>query len=72
MELIPWRPFGQLNPFRGEMDRLWNKFFGERPLVRTFTEEWLPLVDISETEDEFLIKADPNIAAKFEGPDREV
>jgi len=58
MELVPWRPFGQLNPFRGEMDRVWDKFFTERSFVKAFAEEWSPSVDISETEDKLLIKAE--------------
>lgn len=57
MELVPWRPFGgELSSFRTEMDRFWNRFFGETPLARTLREEWLPSVDISETEDKFLIQ----------------
>lgn len=65
MELVPWRPFGEPSSFRGEMDRLWDKFFGERPFVRAFTEEWAPSVDISETEDKLLIKAElPGLEAK--------
>ncbi len=47
MGLVPWRPFGELSSFRGEMDRFWVKLFGERPFVRAFTEEWAPSVDIS-------------------------
>ena len=58
MELIPWRPFGELNPFRGEMSRLWDRFFKEAPGVGAFPEEWLPSVDISETEDKLLVKAE--------------
>ena len=27
MELVPWRPFGELGSFRGEMDKLWDRFF---------------------------------------------
>jgi HSP20 family protein len=42
MELIPWRPFGEISLVRREMDRLWNRVFGETPLARTFTEEWSP------------------------------
>lgn len=65
MELVPWKPFGELGSFREEMDRLWNRFFSERPLVRDYTEEWTPSVDISETEDKLLIKADlPGLDAK--------
>jgi len=43
------------------MDRFWDRLFIESPLAATFTKERLPSVDISKTEDEFLIKADPNI-----------
>jgi len=57
MELVPWRPFGrELSPLRREMDNLWRGFFGEAPLARTFTEEWSPTVDISESKDNFIIK----------------
>ena len=65
MQLVPWRPIGELSSFRGEMDRFWDKFFGERPFVRAFSEEWAPSVDISETEDKFLVKAElPGLEAK--------
>ena len=65
MELVPWRPFGEVSSVRREMDRLWNRFLGETPFARTFTEEWLPSVDISETEDKLLIKAElPGLEAK--------
>jgi len=58
MELVPWRPFGEVSLFRGEMDKLWDRFFGQKRLAGTFNEEWLPSVDISETEDNLLIKAE--------------
>ena len=35
MELTPWRPFGELSPFRKEMDRLWNRFLGETSFAKT-------------------------------------
>jgi len=47
------------------MDKLWNTFLGETPFSRRFAEEWLPSVDISETEDKLLIKAElPGLEAK--------
>ena len=58
MELIPWRPFGTLSSSRRDLDSLWNRFFRETPSMGTFTEEWLPSVDISETENKLLIKAE--------------
>jgi HSP20 family protein len=66
MELVPWRPFGgELSSLRREMDDLWNRFFGERPLARGLTEEWWPSVDVSETKDNFVIKAElPGLDAK--------
>lgn len=65
MELVPWRPFEELGSFRNEMDRLWNRFLGERPFGRTFTEEWLPSIDVTETKDNLLIMAElPGLEAK--------
>ena len=65
MELDIWRPFGEPRPFRNEMDRFWNRFLGETPFARTFTGDWFPSVDISETKDELLIKAElPGLVAK--------
>jgi HSP20 family protein len=58
MQLMPWRPFGELGSIRSEMDRLWNKFLGETPFARSFTEEWSPSVDISETKDKLVINAE--------------
>jgi len=58
MEIIPWRPFGELSSFRKEIDRLWDRFGGETPLARTLGEVWSPSVDISETKDKLLFKAE--------------
>ena len=66
MELVPWRPFGgELSSLRREMDDLWRRFFGETPLARRVTEEWWPTVDMSETKDSFIVKAElPGLDAK--------
>ena len=59
MEIIPWRPIGrELDSLRQEMDRLWDRFVGETPLVRRITGEWWPTVDVSETMDNFVIEAE--------------
>jgi len=63
--LTPWRPFGELSSLRREMDRLWENFFGERPLPRIWEREWAPSLDVSETKDNFVVKAEvPGIDAK--------
>jgi len=65
MDLVPWKPFGELSLFRGEMDKLWDRFFGEKPFVKRFPEGWSPSVDISETEDSLFVKAElPGLEAK--------
>ena len=65
MELVPWRPFGELSLLRREMDKVWDRSLGESPFARTFAEWWLPSVDISETKDNFVVKAElPGLEAK--------
>jgi HSP20 family protein len=65
MELVPWRPFREISSLRGEMDKLWDNFFGERVLGKAFSDEWNPSVDISETENNLLIKAElPGLESK--------
>jgi HSP20 family protein len=65
MDLIPWRPFGELSSIRSEMDRFWNRVFGETSLARKFAEEWSPRVDLSETKDNYVVKAElPGLDAK--------
>ena len=66
MDLVPWRPFGgELSSLRREMDRMWDRFFGEAPLARRIGEEWWPSVDVSETKDNLVVKAElPGLEAK--------
>jgi HSP20 family protein len=47
------------------MDKLWKRFFAEKPFSGMLTKQWLPPVDISEVEDKLLIKVElPGIEAK--------
>lgn len=66
MDLTPWKPFGELTNIRNEMNELLNRFLGEsRPSLRRGEEWWQPLVDISETEDNVLVKAElPGLGPK--------
>lgn len=63
-ELTIWKPFRELEPFRDferlrrNMDRFWDSFF-ERGVRRTEEEgEWLPSLDVAETKDEIVVKAE--------------
>jgi len=47
------------------MEKLWDRFFGERPLMKAFSGEWSPSVDVSETEDKLVVSAElPGLEAK--------
>jgi HSP20 family protein len=65
MELVPWRPFREVGTLRREMDELWNRFFGETRLPRVFGREWIPSVDISETNENLVAAVElPGLEAK--------
>jgi HSP20 family protein len=59
MAIVRWRPFRDMMNIQDEVNRLFDDFLG-RPLLRTeWSEEvWSPSVDISETEDKVIIKAE--------------
>ncbi len=58
-ELIEWRPFREVSQLRREMDRLWDDFFGPGRLgLRPFEMEWAPAVDVAETADKVVVKAE--------------
>jgi len=63
-ELTPWRRTGALRPVWREMDDLWNRFFGQMPLAERAW-EWMPDVDIAETDGNITVKAElPGMDAK--------
>lgn len=59
MDLVPWKPFrDELSAFRKEMDRLWNRAFGEAAPGKVFETEWQPSADIVETAENITVKAE--------------
>ena len=56
-DLTPWRPVTELSTLRKEMDRLWEDFFGEKSVISR-VESWVPAVDVSETKDAIIVKAE--------------
>lgn len=64
-QLFPWRPFGELDRLRRDMDDLWSRFLGERSLGSRALEDWMPVLDVSETEGELHVRAElPGLEAK--------
>ncbi len=64
-ELTTWKPLKHLAPLgdfdrmRREMDRIWDSFFERRPRLRTEEEgDWLPALDMAETTNELVVKAE--------------
>lgn len=47
------------------MENLWKRFLAETALSKTFNEEWTPTVDISETKNKYIVKAElPGLESK--------
>ena len=65
MALMKWAPFGELTSFRQEMDRLFERFFGELPSLELPRMARAPRLDMSETKDSLVVKAEiPGLEAK--------
>lgn len=58
MDLVPWKPSGEISSLRKEMDNLWSRFFGETSFPMYSSQEWMPTIDISEAKDKLIIKAE--------------
>jgi HSP20 family protein len=65
MALIRWEPAREINSLQSEMNRLFNTFFdtpagtGNGAALR----RWIPPMDLVETEDHFVLRADlPGLA----------
>ena len=66
MALVRWEPARELNTLQSEMNRLFNTFF-DTPSAGTGgnggTRRWVPAMDLVETDDHFVLKADlPGLA----------
>ena len=61
MALIRWEPVAELNTIQNEMNRLFNNFF-DAPTGRssngTQTRRWIPAMDLVETTDHYVLRAD--------------
>ncbi len=52
-----WDPFGEIFSLRDEIDRLFEDYFGKTP-DRRDESFWYPAMDISETEEGYLVEMD--------------
>jgi HSP20 family protein len=60
MALIRWEPVRELNTIQNEMNRLFNTFFEAGPGNggTTGLRQWIPPMDLVETDDDFVLRAD--------------
>lgn len=58
MALVKWTPFGDLATFRREMDRVFERFFGELPRLDLAGMGWTPRLDVTETKESLVVKAE--------------
>ena len=64
-DLIPWEKSGSLAKLRKEMDDLWGRFFGEAGFQPFGEAGWAPLLDVKETKENVVVKAEiPGLSAK--------
>jgi len=58
MAIIRWRPIGEIDSFKREMDRMFDDFFRPSSELSESSLSWYPSVDVKETKDEFVISAE--------------
>ena len=65
MTLVKWTPFGDLPAFRREVERLFDRFLGELPRVDLSGAGWAPHLDMTETKECLIVKAElPGLEVK--------
>lgn len=66
MTVIRWEPAREINSLQQEMNRLFSSFFdtsSAAPAAGTAARRWIPAMDLVETEDHFVLRADlPGVA----------
>lgn len=60
MALVRWEPVREIDSLQGEMNRLFDTFFGNgrQGLGEPRARRWVPAMDLVETEDALVLKAD--------------
>ena len=57
MTIVRWEPLRELGSLQSEMNRLFNTVF-DTPTGSGALRRWVPAMDLVETEDEFVLRAD--------------
>lgn len=57
MAVVRWEPFRELSSLQSEVNRLFNTAF-DAPTAATGSRRWMPAMDLAETPDHFVLRAD--------------
>jgi HSP20 family protein len=58
MALVRWDPIRELDSLQADMNRLFDSFFGDRRADGGSTRRWIPAMDLAETDDHLVLRAD--------------
>lgn len=58
MALVRWNPTRDLDALQGDVNRLFDSFFGTQDGNGTRANRWIPPMDLSETDDELVLRLD--------------
>lgn len=58
MAIVRWDPTREVDSLQSEVNRLFDTFFGGRPANNGGLRRWVPPMDLVETEDHLVLKAD--------------
>jgi len=58
MALVRWDPARELDTLQGDVNRLFDSFFGRRADAAGGARRWIPAMDLVETEDSLVLRAD--------------
>lgn len=58
MALVRWDPARELDALQGDVNRLFDSFFGRREGAPASGRRWVPAMDLAETEEDLVLRAD--------------
>src|SRR5215210_4136695 len=58
MALVRWEPTREVDSLQSEVNRVFDAFFGNGSGAATRARRWVPAMDLVETEDQLVLKAD--------------
>src|SRR5215210_1145618 len=58
MALVRWEPAREVDSLQSEVNRVFDAFFGNGASGATRARRWVPAMDLVETEDQLVLKAD--------------